>query len=291
MINLNLSASPSPLVRQSTHPRGLARAAGSRAPSLLNKASLGPAALTLMAFWVGASSALGGIVTYVTPTNASNSNANLPTGVNYNNNMGYAFTTGPSGVFDIDWVNLDLNTSALTAGAGSITVAIHAASNNTVYSAVASSTAYATDTVSFTMPGTTSTAFTLNLTAAELPNISTYQLQPSTSYALILYNSPGIGIRRTTGLANGTTNGNYTVSNGFTMLDTFRNNSANYTNNANSYPTVGISFGSGSLVTAATPEPAGFLLGGVPALAGVGALLRRRERPAQAASRGRGIVA
>ncbi len=33
---------------------------------------------------------------------------------------------------------------------------------------------------------------------------------------------------------------------------------------------------------AATPEPAGFLLGGVPALIGVGALLRRRVRPGAA---------
>lgn len=257
----------------------------------MDKASLGHAILTLMAFWAGASSALGSIVTYVTPTNASNSNANPPGGVSYTNNMGYAFTTGPSGLFDIDWVNLDLNTSALTTGSGSITVAIHEASNTTAYSAVAGSTAFATDTVNFTMPGTTSTAFTLNLTATELPNISTYQLQPSTSYALILYNSPGLGIRRTTGFTNGTTNANYTVSNGFAMLDTFRNNVANYSNTSGSYPTLGISFGSFGSVAAATPEPAGFLLGGVPALAGVGALLRRRERPAQAASRVDGIVA
>ncbi len=46
---------------------------------------------------------------------------------------------------------------------------------------------------------------------------------------------------------------------------------------------------SGGLITmnlapaAATPEPAGFLLGGGPALIGVGALLRRRVRPGQAA--------
>lgn len=278
MINLNLRASPSPLVRQSTHP-------------FMNKASLGHAILTLMAFWAGASSALGSIVTYVTPTNPSNSNANPPGGVSYTSNFGYAFTTGTSGLFDIDWVNLDLSTSALTTGSGSITVAVHAASNSTAYSAVASSTAFATDTVSFTMPGTTATNFTLNLTATELPNIAAYQLQPSTSYALILYNFPGIGLQRTSGLANGTTNDNYTVSNGFAMLDTFRNNTANYANNATSRPTIGISFGSFGSVAAATPEPAGFLLGGVPALAGVGALLRRRERPAQAASRVDGIVA
>ena len=41
---------------------------------------------------------------------------------------------------------------------------------------------------------------------------------------------------------------------------------------------------------AATPEPAGFLLGGVPALIGAGALLRRRVRPGQAPS-GLGLLA
>ena len=41
---------------------------------------------------------------------------------------------------------------------------------------------------------------------------------------------------------------------------------------------------------AATPEPAGFLLGGVPALIGAGALLRRRVRPEQAPS-GLGLLA
>jgi hypothetical protein len=47
------------------------------------------------------------------------------------------------------------------------------------------------------MPGTTSTNFTLNLTAAELPNITAYQLLSNTSYSLIAYApSPNIGIQR-----------------------------------------------------------------------------------------------
>ena len=60
-------------------------------------------------------------------------------------------------------------------------------------------------------------------------------------------------MQRKTGPANGTTNGFYTVSSGFTMLDTFRNNTANYFNNASSFPTIDLAFGSNSN---AVPEPA-----------------------------------
>lgn len=195
----------------------------------------------------------GGTVTYVMPSSASNSNANFPsasTSATYNQNFGYAFQTG-SGTYDIDWINVGLSTSSVTSGSGSVKIALHGTNNSTAYSAVASSTAHATDTVNFTMPTTTSTSFLLSLTAAQLPNISSFTMQANTSYALILYApSVNIGMRRTTGFASGTTNGYYTVSSGFTMLTTFRNNS-NYSNNLNSYPTIDLAFGSD-----AVPEPA-----------------------------------
>lgn len=196
----------------------------------------------------------GGTVTYVMPTEVSNSNANFPSAsasATYNQNFGYAFQTG-SGTYDIDWINVGLNTSSVTTGSGSVKIALHGTNNSTAYSAVASSTAYATDTVNFTMPNTSATSFLLSLTAAQLPNISSFTMQANTSYALILYApSVNIGMQRKTGLANGTTNGFYTVSSGFTMLDTFRNNSANYSNNASSFPTIDLAFGSN-----AVPEPA-----------------------------------
>jgi len=108
------------------------------------------------------------------------------------------------------------------------------------------------------MPGTTSTNFTLNLTAAELPNITAYQLLSNTSYSLIAYApSPSIGIQRTTGYANGTTNTKYTVADSFTMLDTFRNGTANYTNTANSFRSLHFTLlgSSPSPTTPAVPSP------------------------------------
>jgi hypothetical protein len=178
------------------------------------------------------------ITTLITPTDSPNSNGSWPAGSTYTDNFGYAFKTGPSGPFDIDGINISLFSSNVSTS-GSLTIAIHGTDNDTPYSAIASATAYATDTVNFTKPGTTSTNFDLNLTAAELPNITDFQLLSNTAYSLIAYApSAGITMRRTTGYATGTTNDQYTVSNGFTVLDTFRDNVANYANlTGTSHPT------------------------------------------------------
>ncbi|MBU6222993.1 MAG: PEP-CTERM sorting domain-containing protein, partial [Planctomycetes bacterium] len=84
---------------------------------------------------------------------------------------------------------------------------------------------------------------------------------------------------RTTGYANGTTNNFYTVSDGFVALDTFRNNTANYFNTTNSYPTLGIAFG-----TTAVPEPSTSIM----ALAGLAcggySMFHRRRRACFASS-------
>jgi hypothetical protein len=163
----------------------------------------------------------------------SNANWSAVNGT-YAQNFGYAFTTGSSGPFSIDWVNLQLNTSGQTVGAGALTIALRSTTNIMAYSAAAGTTAYAADTVNFTMPTTTSTSFTLNLTAAQLPNLSAFAMQSNTAYALILYApSVNIGMMRKTGYADGTTNNFYQVTNGFTMLNTFRNN-VKYQNNASS---------------------------------------------------------
>ena len=222
--------------------------------------------------------ASGGTITYVQPTNAPNSNVNWPGGTNFSNNIGIAFTTGSSGPFDIDWVNLELNTSTSTASSASLTVALRDTSNTTAYSAAAGTTEYAKDTVNFTKPTTQSTNFSLNLTSAQLTNITSYSLASSTSYALILYApTVSIGMGRTTGFLENTTNNQYTVTNGFTMLNTFRNN-LTYSNSGTSFPTVGISFGATTADPSAVPEPSTLGLGALVAASGLLRRFRKRFR-------------
>lgn len=214
-------------------------------------ASAAAAVIAAPLLFVGASHALD--VTWLAPTNAPNSNANWPGGASFSNNFGVAFKAGTgSTAFQIDWIKLGLNTSSSASGAGSIKVALHGTTNSTAYSAVATSTQHALDVVTFAAPTTTSTSFELMLRSPQLPNISSFSMSPSTSYALILYGPTGgsWGMGRTTGFANGTTNNNYTTTNGFVPLNTFRNNSPNYSNNANSFPTIAISFGATN-----TPPP------------------------------------
>lgn len=222
--------------------------------------------------------ATGGTITYITPTNASNSNGTWPA-VNgtYTQNFGIAFTTGPSGPFDIDWVSLGLSTSGITSGTASLTVALRNTNNTTAYSAVAGTTEHAKDTVSFLMPTSASTNFILSLTSLELPNLTAFSMQSNTTYSLILYApSVNIAMQRTTGIANGATNAAYTVTNGFTMLDTFRNNTANYTNTATSYPTFAISFGATTAGPSGVPEPSTLGIGAM--LVGGGLIRRFRKR-------------
>jgi hypothetical protein len=203
-----------------------------------------------------ASTAWATAITYVAPATTANGSSSILTTDAYTANLGYAFQTGSAGPYDIDWITLELTSGAVSAS-GTFKIAIHAATDSTT-SAVASATAHATDTVNFTTPNTGNTPFTLNLTAADLPNISNYQLLANTAYALIVYNAAGSGIalRRTQGLADGTTNASYTVTNGFTMLDTFRNNGANYANTVGSHPNFHISFGANAVAAPVPPTVA-----------------------------------
>jgi hypothetical protein len=72
-------------------------------------------------------------------------------------------------------------------------------------------------------------------------------------------------------LANGTTNDEYDVTNGFTMLDTFRNNTPNYASSGSSYVAFPISFGT----TVAVPEPSVLALFSI--FLGGGLLRRHRK--------------
>ena len=206
--------------------------------------------------------AVGVDVAWFAPTAAANSNANLPAFSNYTSNMGVAFTTGSAPALQMDWVTLGLNTSSVATGSGTFKLSLRDTTNTTAYSAAAGSTELAVDTVSFTMPTTVSTSFTLNLTSADIPNITNYAMGASTSYALIMYNpSNNIGVGRTTGYAQNTTNGFYTLTNGFTALNTFRNNTT-YQNTGTSYPTLQISFGN----TVPVPEPSTWAMAGIATL-------------------------
>lgn len=190
-------------------------------------------------------------VTWLGPSQASNSNATW-TGTTSAQNYGVAFISGTASRYLMDWLSIGLNTSATgTSGSGSLVVDLRNTTNLTAYSAVSGTTVYASDTITFSTPTTVATNFTVTLSPANFPNISSFAMTGTSGYSLRLWGpSSGYGIQRTTGYANGTTNTFYTVSDGFAALDTFRNNTANYTNTTNSYPTLTIAFG-----TTAVPEP------------------------------------
>lgn len=209
-------------------------------------------------------------VVWFAPTEAPNSNANWPAlSGTYNQNFGVAFKTGPAGTYSMDWATIGLNTSTQNGGSVSLKIALHNTTNTTAYSAVAGATSYAMDELTFEIPAATATNFDLNLTAADIPNISSYEMAADSVYSLILYApSRQIGMQRRTGYLTGTTNDQYTVDSGFSALTTFRNN-LNYSNNASSFPTLDISFGAN-----AVPEPTMISLMAF----GCGAMLLRRKR-------------
>jgi hypothetical protein len=248
---------------------------GTSLSSLISASAFGNAVFALLVFGAFASPALGATVAYVAGPTATNGSSSIQPGTTYTTNLGYAFKTGPSGPFNIDWIKLQL-TSGATSGSGSFKIWINGTDNETPLSAVASSTVYAADTVSFSTPGTANTPFVLELSAANLPNISAYSFQPNTAYSIFVNSASGSGIalRRQQGLASGNdANAAYTVTNGFTVLDTFRNNTPNYqTLTGSSWAAFAMSFGT----TEAIPEPSTLALFSI--FVGGGLLRRHRAR-------------
>lgn len=221
------------------------------------------------------------VVPYVSLTNMTSSQT-WPSGADYTDNLGFVFKTGSSGPFPIDWVDLSLSTSSYPDGGPvSLTLSLRDATSSTAYSAFAGTTAYATDTFSFNTPTTNNTNFKLSLTAAELPNITGYDLAADTVYSLVLYSpSATIALRRaTTSGLNNTANGLYDMGEGFTMLNSFRDNRAvvigsvpNLTTNSVAY---GIAFGSYENPVP-VPEPGTWAAAAL--LAGGAAYVRWRKR-------------
>lgn len=215
------------------------------------------------------------VTTWVEPTDAANGSSTVPTGTTYTSNLGIVFKTGSSGTFSMDWLRLSLTSG--TSGATSFSVQLRNTDSETPYVGVAGTTLHVSDTINFSIPTPTNTPFDVTFTAADAPNLMGFTMQPNTAYALMINSaSSSFALRRTQGYADGTTNGKYTVTNGFSVLDTFRNNTPNYANTSGSYPTFHMAFG-GTSTPSAVPEPAGagaaLLLGS----AGM-ALVRRRKR-------------
>jgi hypothetical protein len=250
---------------------------GTSLSSLISASAFGNAVFALLVFGAFASPALSATVAYVAGPTATNGSSSISAGTTYTTNLGYAFKTGSSGPFNIDWIKLEL-TSGATSGSGSFKIWINGTDNDTPLSAVASSTVYAADTVSFSTPGTANTPFVLELSAANLPNISDYSFQPNTAYSIFVNSFTGsaIALRRQQGLASGNDAiAAYTVTNGFTVLDTFRNNTPNYANSQGppvSYAAFAMSFGA----TEAIPEPSTLALFSI--FVGGGLLRRHRAR-------------
>jgi hypothetical protein len=171
-------------------------------------------------------------------------------------------------------------TSASNGVSVSFKISIHGTDNEIPYSAVASSTAYASDTVTVTTPGTSNTPFDVTFTSANIPNITNFSLLPNTSYSLFVNSvlGGGLALRRIQGLTANTANDAYAVTNGFVMLDTFRNNSPQYKTNStdpNTEVAFAMSFGGTASAPSAVPEPATLAIS---TLVVGGTLVRRYRR-------------
>jgi hypothetical protein len=210
-------------------------------------------------------------VTYLGPYSPWNGSGTISTLTSYTSNLGVAFVTGSSGPFSIDWMNLGLTSTLAASTSISFKVALRDTTNTTPYSAVAGSTELAVDTVTFALPVPSSSAFDLELFAADIPNISAYTMQSSSAYSLIVYNaSAALALRRTHGFAENVTNDSYLSDAGFVALNTFRNN-VYWNNSPGSYPNIHITFGANAI-----PEPS--TLGFTGLLLAAAALARARNR-------------
>ena len=231
--------------------------------------------LAVVMYGLVGSAAHAAPITWFAKADPSNGSSSIPTGATYTSNLGVAFKTGPNSTYSLDWVNLELTSGTANTDI-TVKLALHDATNDIAYSAVAGANEYAVDTLSFKTPATANTPFDLYLDASLIPNVSNYVMSGNTAYTLLLYNpSTSVALRRTHGYAENTTNNFYTVGGGFTALDTFRNNGPNYSNSPGSYVTFAISFGGTG--PASVPEPPTLALA-ASAIAGWWFVARRRGR-------------
>jgi uncharacterized repeat protein (TIGR02543 family) len=171
----------------------------------------------------------------------------------------------------MQWVKLNLTSSSASSNI-TVKLSLRDTTDSTAYSAAAGTNEYAVDTLNITTPTTANTPFTLNLDPTTIPNIAAYTMSADTSYALILYGaSANLAIRRT-GVSNvylpNTTNNYYTLNDGFTVLNTFRNN-ATYSANSTNYPSLHFFFGTWQVTYDANNATSGTAPSSQPKYAGV----------------------
>jgi hypothetical protein len=233
-----------------------------------------PAVLLILCLATISTASASIVVPYISMTNL-NGAASWPSGTAYNNNVGIVFQSGPTGPYPIDWIQLDLSTSSYTGGGPvSLTLSLRNATSSTAYSAAAGTTEYATDTITFSTPAASLQFFTLTLTSTQIPNITGYDLAADTVYSLVFYNPTApIAIRRNNGTTANTANTLYTVDEGFTMLNTLRNNST-ASSSAIGAPAYAISLG--TFENPAVPEPGTWAAAAL--LVGTAAWVHRQRR-------------
>jgi len=231
--------------------------------------------LAVVMYGLVGSAAHAAPITWFAPVDPANGSSSIPTIASYTSNLGVAFKTGPNSTYSLDWVNLELTSGTANTDI-TVKLALHDATNDIAYSAVAGANEYAVDTLSFKTPATANTPFDLYLDASLIQNMSSYVMSGNTAYTLLLYNSSAsVALRRRQGYAENTANDFYTVGGGFEALDTFRNNTPNYSNTTGSYVTFAISFG--GTEPASVPEPPTLALA-ASAIAGWWFVARRRGR-------------
>jgi uncharacterized repeat protein (TIGR02543 family) len=207
------------------------------------------------------------------PTDPANGSGSLSTtSTAYTSNFGVAFKTGASGPYRMQWVKLNLTSSSASSNI-TVKLSLRDTTDSTAYSAAAGTNEYAVDTLNITTPTTANTPFTLNLDPTTIPNIAAYTMSADTSYALILYGaSANLAIRRT-GVSNvylpNTTNNYYTLNDGFTVLNTFRNNATYMAALNTNYPSLHFFFGTWQVTYDANNATSGAAPSSQPKYAGV----------------------
>ena len=181
---------------------------------------------------------------------------------------GIVFTTGSTGPFTIDLIDTVFKTNSGSIG-DTYTFNIDV---RNVSSSLPGTTLDATDTVTFTSAFAPGTNQNVNLTSADLTNISKFAFQSNTTYSVVFYHmthsgslSNVVAMERDSSHGPGTT---VSYSDGFSNAGFFQNNNTSYTG---SFPiTLGHS-------VAAVPEPSTLALACLGSLAAV-ALSRRSLR-------------
>ena len=186
-------------------------------------------------------------VLYISNSN-NNSNTSI-NGTNYNSlpgSKGISFTTGPSGPYSTNVMDVIFFANTGTPSASTFKVDLRNTTSTTPGSAMAGTTLYATDILSLPVTSTGS-YFTHEFTAADFPNISAYSLGGSASYSFSFYgaNSGLLAIGR---MSSPT----YVTTNGFTVLNSITGGN----NYAGSYD---VSFGTSS-GPSTVPEPSTYAL-------------------------------